>query len=143
MERKNLFKKDGQNIFRVNRIFNTKITTFHLHPDYGLDISGINEMTKTGLIIIFALKPKIAELPSFVGRWDQVKSVVDIDIREVECGVQNLFKSEKNGYSGHHPQVISESPRLFAINIKTPGQNIFQGNLTFNINHGHDPNLFK
>lgn len=143
MDKKNIYKdKDGQNIFQVNTIFNVHIEKTYLHPDYDL-ITETSEMTDTGLMIVFKLESKNSDLPSFAGRWDHKQGVLDIDIFKVDSKAVTNFRAEKNGYGGHHPLLASESPRLFAIDIKIPEGKILEGAMTFNIGHGHAPILFS
>lgn len=134
MNNKNVYKNnDGQNIFRVNTIFNVQIEKTYIHPEYNLVID-TNEMTDTGFMIVFKLV--------FAGRWDQKQGVLDIDIFKVDNKSVTNFRAGKNGYNGHHPLLKLESPRLFEIDINIPDEKILKGTMTFNIGHGHAPNLF-
>ncbi len=143
MERKNVYKdEEGQNIFRVNTIFNVHIEKTYLHHEYNI-IADTNEMTDTGLMVVFKLESKNLTLPSFVGRWDHKQGVLDIDIFKVDSKAVANFRANKNNYGGHHPLLISESPRLFTIDIKIPEGRILEGTMTFNIGHGHAPMLFN
>ncbi|MCE9585617.1 hypothetical protein K8Q94_03295 [Candidatus Nomurabacteria bacterium] len=143
MNKKNVYKdKDGRDIFQVNTIFNVRIEKTYLHPEYDLT-ADTNEMTDTGLMIVFKLESKNTTLPSFVGRWDHKQGVLDIDIFKVSRKIVTDFRAGKNNYGGHHPLLISESPRLFAIDINIPKGKIIEGAMTFNIGHGHAPILFN
>lgn len=143
MDKKNLYKnKDGSDIFQVNTIFNVHIDKTYLHPEYNI-IADMNEMTDTGLMVVFKLESGNPTLPSFIGRWDHKQGVLDIDIFKVDSKAVTNFRADKNNYGGHHPLLISESPRLFEIDIKMPEGKILEGTITFNIGHGHAPNLFN
>ncbi len=141
MNNKNLYIRNGKNVFRVNRIFNIKISEECCNVDYILRSQSSNDLTETGLITVFSIEPKSKKsiMPSFSGRWDQNKQILDIDILGVTKKTVNLFKTGKDGYLGHHLKIISASPRLFAINIRIPDVEIFRGTITFNVNHGHGP----
>lgn len=142
MDNEKLYRRKGKNVFRVDKAFNIKISPTYNHLDYHLLASETQKIRETGLITLFTLKRKIPSGPSFVGRWDENKSVLDVDILGVDKETETKFKLGKDGYSGHHPERISISPRLFRIDIKIPGQDIFQGEVSFNVNHGHEPGLF-
>jgi len=143
MNNKNVYKdNNGQNIFQVNTIFNVQIEKIYIHPEYNL-VTDTNEMTDTGLMIVFKLESKNHNLPLFAGRWDQKQGVLDIDIFKVDNKAVTNFRAGKNGYNDHHPLLKLESPRLFEIDIKIPDEKILEGTMTFNIGHGHAPNLFR
>jgi hypothetical protein len=134
--------EEGQNIFRVNSTFNPKFDITFMHPEYCVN-TGKRQMTKTGFMVVFELKTENKTLPTFLGRWDEKEQLLDIDILGVDKKSTSDFRAEKNGYSGHHPKHISESPRLFQIEINIPECEIMKGNITFNVNHGHHPDLLK
>lgn len=142
MDKDKFYKKDDVNIFRVDKIANLKIATAYIHPDYKLQTPD-SSVSETGLLTVFTLEPTKQELPIFTARWDQNYETLDVDILRVENDTSNLFKKEKNGYCGHHPKRISWVTRTYSVCIKIPDKDIFSGNVTFNINHGHSPNLFK
>jgi len=142
MDKKNVYiDTEGRNKFEVNTIFNVRVEKTYLHPDYDL-ITDKNDMTDTGYMVVFKLEPTNPDLPSFVGRWDHKQKVLDIDIFKVDSRSVTNFRAGKNGYDGHHPIVISEAPRLFAIDIRIPDGKILEGTMTFNIGHGHAPFVF-
>lgn len=142
MDKDKFYKKDGVNIFRVDKIANRKIETTYIHLDYKLETPD-NGVSETGLLTVFTLEPTKQKQPIFTARWDQNYETLDIDILGVDKNTSNLFKKEKNGYCGHHPKIISQVTRTYAVCIKIPDKDIFSGNITFNINHGHSPDLFK
>lgn len=86
-------------------VFNVRIEKIYIHPEYDL-IADTNEMTNTGLMIVFKLESKNPDLSSFAGRWDQKQGVLDIGIFKVDGKAVANFRAEKNGYGGHHPLVI-------------------------------------
>lgn len=140
MDKKDIYKRKGGNIFRHNKIFNAKINTQELNENYELSVPEINELSETGLLTIFKIHPRSnKEMPSFSGRWDEKQNMLDMDILNVTDKISTLFKAGKDGYFGHHPIRISESPRLFQVIIKIPEHDIFNGEVTFNINMGHAP----
>jgi len=143
MDKEKVYKNEsGRDVFRVNSSFNVKVEKEFLHAEYSMKTDK-SEMTETGHLVVFELKTDNKALPYFVGRWDQKEELLDIDILGIDKKAVSNFRAEKNGYSGHHPELILESPRLFQIEINIPECKIMKGNMTFNINHGHHPNLFK
>ncbi|MSR71603.1 MAG: hypothetical protein EXS50_02990 [Candidatus Taylorbacteria bacterium] len=142
MNKKSVYRKGGLNIFRVDKVSNLTINPF-VSPEYILNI--VNEpLSETGLLVLFKIDPREdVSLPSFVARWDQNYETLDIDILNIEKGVATLFKGGKGGYEGHHPVRISQSTRTYKVSIKLPTKDIFSGNVTFNINHGHEPDIFS
>jgi hypothetical protein len=143
MDRDNVFRRNGVNIFRVDKVHNLKIENY-INPEFELKIhpGGLSE---TGLLSIFEISPKDEEsmFPTFVARWDQNKETLDIDLKNTSPDELELFKSEKVGYSGHHPIRLNTPSRTFKVDIRTPSHHIFTGNVSFNINHGHEPGLFQ
>ncbi len=113
-----------------------------INPDYKLMYSETNNVSETGSLIIFKIESMKNEAPCFIGRWDQNYATLDIDILKVGKKFISCFKSEKNGYSGHHPRRISETTLTYKVDIKIPDKEVFAGNITFNLNHGHEPGLF-
>lgn len=143
MDKKNVYiGEQGENVFRVNTIFNVHIEKTYLHPEYNL-LTDTNEMTDTGLMVVFKLESENPALPSFAGRWDHKQGVLDIDIFKVDSKTVTNFRAGKNNYDGHHPLLTSESPRLFAVDIKIPKGKVLRGAMTFNIGHGHNSMLFR
>lgn len=145
MDYKNLFKRKGLNVFRVDKIHNLKIDVRHIDPEYQLKTEPEIALSSTGLLPIFEVCPKEkgSVHPSFTARWDQNKETLDVDMVGVEKSLMGEFKGERDGYSGHHPERLALPSRTYNVDIKTPHRQIFVGNVTFNINHGHEPGLFR
>lgn len=144
MDRKKVYKNsDGQNIFRANRAFNLKVEPTYIDSDYTLDVAETTHLSETGLLTIFAIDSKEnSTLPSFSARWDQNAEALDIDILNVDTNVGDLFKAEKDGYSGHHSLRIPGDIRMYDVSVKIPQKEIFRANVSFNINKEHAPGLF-
>lgn len=114
-----MFKNENEeNIFRVTSTFNPKFEIEFLHEDYSIN-SGKRNMTETGYMVVFELDSRSTS-PRFIGRWDQNEELLDVDILGVDKKAVSDFRAGKNGYYGHHPLRISESPRLFQIEINIP-----------------------
>lgn len=148
MDKSKVYKRknergEEQNVFRNDKVFNLKIDTDFIAPDHSLIFSDHNDMSETGLVEIFTVASNKPELPSFKARWDERNDQVDIDIHNVGKGISQAFKNGKKGYSGHHSKKTIDSPRKYLVEIKIPEKLIFRGNMIFNINHVHAPDLFS
>lgn len=144
MDKENLFKRNGSNVFRVDKIHNLSIETLNIDPRYKVSKDFDMGLSSTGLLVVFEVLPKDSkvELPSFVARWDQNKETMDIDMLGPSQARANLFKGGKEGYSGHHPVRMNVPSRTYDVAIKIPECEVFAGRVTFNINHGHESGLF-
>jgi hypothetical protein len=143
MHKDNVFKRKGDNIFRVVEIKNLKIENY-IHPDYEIETESYGKLSETGLVLVFQIKSIVDDKePYFIARWDQNFETLDIDIKNVDNRVKALFNAEKDGYAGHHPVRILQETRTYDVNIQLPEKSIFRGNVTFNVGHGHHPDLFK
>lgn len=142
MDKKRVFVQNGMNIFRVDKISNPKLETKYLCPGY--DFQFLHEgLTETGFLRVFKLDSKDSTLPCFIGRWDQSTETLDIDIMKVGSKASESFRNERNGYAGHHPTRTADPERKYQLKILLPEKPIFEGYVSFNINHGHAPGLFK
>ncbi len=148
MDKSKVYKRKDKNgkeydVFRHDKVFNLKVNTAYIDNDYLLSSLGCNDISETGLIELFKITSKKRDHPSFQARWDEKENLVDIDIKNVSKNISTSFKSEKNGYSGHHSTMVVESPREYHSKICLPNKVIFAGTITFNINHGHAPNIIE
>ncbi|MBL8029774.1 MAG: hypothetical protein JNN11_00825 [Candidatus Doudnabacteria bacterium] len=120
-------------------IYNLEVKCEYIHPQYLFEYKNNNEIFRNGLLSIFYLKPKVNNLYSFIGRWDNNKQVLDIDI--LEANGRDLFKSEKDGYKGHHPKRLDKDKRTYEIEICYPVVGlIYKGLISFNVNFGKQLN---
>jgi hypothetical protein len=116
----------------------------YIHPDYKIETESCGKLSETGLVLVFQIKSIVDDKePYFIARWDQNFETLDIDIKNVDNKVKALFNAEKDGYVGHHPARILHETRTYDVNIQLPEKSIFRGNVTFNVGHGHHPDLFK
>lgn len=143
MDKKRFYKKGDLNIFRVNQIFNIRPEIFSIDAEYDFICSDISHVSDTGFLTIFKIVSTNTNLPSFVGRWDQNYSTLDIDLVDNGNNFSKLFKSEKSGYAGHHPKRISATAHLYKLEIAIPDKKILSGQIFFNLGHGHAPELFS
>ncbi|MFA5132230.1 MAG: hypothetical protein WC444_02795 [Candidatus Paceibacterota bacterium] len=143
MQKDNVFKKDGVNVFRVDKVSNLEFKEEFISSNYLFKIDESQKLSDTGLLVLFKVEPLDGMLPFFTARWDQNYGTLDVDISNVDKNISTLFKSEQKGYSGHHPKRISESKRIYLLNIKTPEGVILLGEISFNINHGHALGIFS
>lgn len=95
----------------------------YLNQDYEKKILPDNPATKTGLVEVMELIPKISEMPKFILRWDEKANTLDVDIYKGDKIRNNLWSTK--GYNGHHAQEIEN--RIFKIDISIPNTKIFSG----------------
>jgi len=125
--------------FKVDKAFNIDIEEQYRNPEYELFVEKESTIAQNGLLQVFTLKSKDQSLPRFVGRWDQNKEVIDIDMYDRGRTKPSLdFKKGTPGYSGHHPKRISKDIRTFQVSVEIPNVVIYTGLITFNINWGVD-----
>jgi hypothetical protein len=56
----------------------------------------------------------------------------DVDIDLLGGGRRSSeFKAGIGGYSGHHTTLLSDSPRIYQVEIKIPDNVVFRGKITF------------
>ena len=102
--------------------------------DYVLKTYSENKARQTGDLLIAELFSSDGKLPNFKFRWDHNKSVIDIDMfpkegRDNKEGIDiiNLWKKEKGGYKGHHPELIDREIGEYSVLIEIPWRKIFKG----------------
>ena len=126
---------------RVFDIRDIDADTRNLHPDYEY-VVGDGSLADNDRLLVFELRPKILDLPSFVGRWDggnravpnKVRHDLDIDIRDVSDEQMRQFKGCKDGYGGHHTvQVGSENK--YIVHLTTPAGLVFDATISFSKHH--------
>jgi hypothetical protein len=118
---------------------NLKITTEFIDPDYEV----INENLARGetrLLKVFSLIPKTPSKPSFHARVDdgstqkRKEPELDIDIKGVSEHVVRDFRTNRNGYLGHHnARTPKLDMRIFEVAIGTPSGRVFKGQVFFNV----------
>ncbi len=142
MHKKKVFLKNGRSVFRVDKVFNQSIRTIYIDAGYQIGILK-NGLTDTGLLQVFKLEATHTQLPSFIGRWDDVAETLDVDMFGGSAKARQNFYAGRNGCAGHHPMRTSDTARVYVIRIELSNKVIFDGLVSFNINHGHDPKVFK
>ena len=115
-----------------------------LDSEYSPQLFSDNEIAPTGQLLICKLSPKNACDPEFVFRWDEQKDTMDIDIRQVTKKMEQEFKEDKNGFSGHHPKrLIKTDGRFFEICLKVPQKVVFKGTVEVTLHRKLNPALRK
>jgi hypothetical protein len=112
----------------VSKVSNLQHSALRVNPDYFFEpCDGVR--SETGKLEIFKLVSKARAGPYFVGRWDQKKECLDIDMR---CASKNAIKAFKKG-AGHHPNRSSDpNTRTFEFKIDTPRVGfVFEGSVSF------------
>jgi hypothetical protein len=118
---------------------NITVTIEFLSSDYNEPVAeAVARTSNTGLLAPLRIEPKPgrSHLPSFSARWDQTKNTVDIDL-DGDAEEKRKFKLQQPGYRGHKTDKVSDSPRVYAIDIETPATgHVFKGTITLNIDLG-------
>ncbi len=76
--------------------------------------------------MLFRLEPSRSDAPRFSARWDTKPNTIDIDLFG-DSEANKKFKGGTDGYAGHHTTTLSESPRIYQIDIRTPTGVVFVG----------------
>lgn len=125
-----VLKKDG----KAKKVYNIQFVSDFIDEDYSFQIENESIISSTGKLVIFKLVPKNKKLPLFEERWDKNKNTLDIDMISGDKNEGLLFKYEKNGYLGHHPERCENfGSHGHNLNIKIPNKNIFSGKISFNV----------
>lgn len=95
----------------------------YLNPKYEIEVFSNKRTTPTGLLEVARLKPKKAELPRFIFRWDENTDDLDVDIYKEGRHRNDLWKIPD--YKGHHTKKIKN--RRFKANIEIPKEKVFRG----------------
>jgi hypothetical protein len=141
MDKRRVFIKNGRPIFRVDKISSPKVEIRYIHPDYVFHFEE-GGLTDTGLLNVFKIDSLTSpSCPQFVGRWDQSVETLDVDVFNVSTTSGVKFRAGKDGFTGHHPQRLSDSNRSYNITVRLPTGMIFDGSVSFNVNWGHAPEL--
>jgi hypothetical protein len=125
---------DGQ----ARSLSNLQITVRYLDPGYEI-IQHDMERGDTGLLRVFSLIPKAADKRAFHARVDdgnpgnRRNPELDIDISSAPNEAVRDFKSNRNGYAGHHTnRSLDSTHRVFDVDIAVPQGRIFDGEVSFN-----------
>lgn len=120
---------------RPNKATEITISPEQIHPNYKLRSEPSSLATDTGHLELFRLEPVEGERPMFSARWDLKPNTIDIDlIGDVKAGT--AFKAESGGYKGHHTVVVSETPRVYLADVRTPMGIVFVGRIAVKIELG-------
>jgi hypothetical protein len=112
----------------VSKVSNLQDSAVRMNPNYRFEpCDGVR--SETGKLEIFKLVPKAGAGPYFVGRWDQKKESLDIDMRGAS---KTAIKAFKKG-AGHHPNRSADpNTRTFEFTIDTPPVGfVFKGSVSF------------
>jgi hypothetical protein len=131
MDPRQVATKDG-------KAFGTNLVTveegYVVHSDYELALLSFADIGETGLLKVFEVTPNGTGKPGFVGRWDEKKNRLDVDITGVTEEVTRLFQKGRQGYLGHHPDPLPGPERRFPVVLRVPDAGmVFSGVLSFGL----------
>lgn len=122
----------------ASHLSNLNIETEFLCADYRIENENLTR-GETRHLKVFSLVPRASGKPSFHARVDDGSSMnpkdpeLDIDIKGVSADAVNDFKSNRNGYLGHHSdRSPNANERLFEVHIAVPTDDVFKGKVSFN-----------
>lgn len=122
----------------ASHLSNLRIETEFLDSDYEIVDEALTR-SDTRHLKVFSLNPKTPGKSSFHARVDDgtpkrpKDPELDIDIKEVFADAVNDFKSNRNGYLGHHSDGSpNANERLFEVHIVVPTGDVFKGKVSFN-----------
>ena len=125
--------KDG----RTFDIFNKEVAVLYINNDYKIQgFESPSKITKTSYLILGKLIPiKNKKLCSFVFRWDEKASTLDIDPENCKNKklIEKFNSGHNNDYYGHHPEKINSDKRSYKINIVWESIKIFEGIISFSL----------
>ena len=84
--------------------------------------------SSTGHLELFRIEPLHPGPPSFSARWDQKSDMIDVDLRG-SATARRAFRLGIRGYRGHHAKIVSDSPRIYEIDIRVPEGPIFKATI--------------
>jgi hypothetical protein len=130
---------DGQ----VTNISHLQITARYLDSDYEI-LEHDLVRGETGLLRVFALRPRTAGKARFEARWDdgspgnRNRTDLDFDIEGMTEEIRRDFRNRRPrlGYAGHHSNRSSDpNQRIYEVEIEDPAGTVFEGEVTFNVTH--------
>ena len=131
VDRNKVAERDG----KARTAFN--VSEQHKHILTGYDIVlGSGQIESTGRLVIARLKMKDATVrisPEFVLRWDEKANSLDVDPVNVSIVEARKFKKGTGDYCGHHPNKVGSNPRVFEVNIRWRGQQVYHGEIRFSL----------
>ena len=131
VDRNKVAERDG----KARRAFNVNEQHTHIHTGYDI-VLGSGQIESTGRLVIARLKTKDAMariLPEFVLRWDEKANSLDVDPGNVLIVEAREFKKGTGDYYGHHPKKVGSNPRVFEVNIRWRGQQVYHGEIRFSL----------
>ena len=99
-------------------------------PRYKLNVPPVAKTRPNGHLVLVRLEPvNSGEFPSFDLRWDQNANTIDVDL-DGDPVERKLFEAGREGYQGHHPVTVSDTPRVFHIEIRNREFTVYESDLT-------------
>jgi hypothetical protein len=120
---------------RPNKATKISIRPESISPNYELKSQPNSNATDTGHLELFRLEPLDPALPSFSARWDTKPNTIDIDLIG-DPKASKAFKAGLAGYGGHHTTILSDSPRIYRVDIETPSGRVFSAEIDLEIELG-------
>jgi hypothetical protein len=114
-----------------------EVETEFLDPRYRLDVNPVSTSLANGLLVLFTLVPSDSGLLGFRARWDHKEDAIDLDPYPAGCISRGKWLREGGSYIGHHTLLVSAEPvRIYRIEVRVPGVDVFRGFLRLNLRTG-------
>ena len=129
MDKNEVAKLDG----KARSVFN--VSECHTFIDSQYDIVLGESIGKTGPLVVAILKAKNATPEvDFVLRWDEKANYLDVEppVNATRAQKQK-FRNGTDGYSGHHPEKIGSSLRVFKVDITWNYKGLYHGEIGYNL----------
>jgi len=129
MDKNKVAERDG----KARSAFN--VSESHTFIDSQYDIVPGKPIGKTGPLVIATLKAKNAtQEANFVLRWDEKDNRLDVEPPvNASRRQKQMFRNGTNGYSGHHPEKIGSSLRVFKVDITWNYKGLYHGEIGYNL----------
>jgi len=118
-------KKPNGKAFRTEQV--REIERCHLADGYAIETFSYNPIGSTGLLVVARLNPADRAKPSFLCRWHEKESAVDIESENVSPAEKRNFKEGRNNCFGHHTTQVSSTSRTVKLSIVWRGQKVYEG----------------
>src|SRR5258706_1903249 len=99
-------KKEDGKAFEVPLVEILSSENYYIHQAYSFKKEDVAKIGPTGQLIAFRIVSTEHNRPRFLGRWDQNKDLIDIDVENVGMTERSAFRRDADGYGPHQGRKI-------------------------------------